>query len=117
MKLVAEKISVVELKAMAEKMFGNLVKAVVDTEKEIMAVNAELHADEETLLLENGSKQENLWGINLYPELCGDDFVEFDSMINLRPAQGNRSRGIDDVKIQEKIKLVVRKIVKNELSA
>jgi len=116
MKIIEKEITVQELKEMAEKMFGNLVKAVVDIEKEIMAVDAELHADEEAFLLENGSKQENLWGINLYPELSGDDFVEFDSMINLRPAQRNRSRGIDNVKIQEKIKLIVGKLVKNELS-
>ncbi|MFA5777587.1 MAG: DUF5674 family protein [Parcubacteria group bacterium] len=112
MKIIDKEITIQELKEMAEKMFGNLVKAVVDVEKEIMAVDAELHADEEAFLLENGSKQENLWGINLYPEISGDDFVEFNSMINLRPAQGNRSRGIDDVKIQEKIKSIVNKLVK-----
>ncbi|MFA5777584.1 MAG: DUF5674 family protein [Parcubacteria group bacterium] len=112
MKIIDKEITIQELKEMAEKMFGNLVKAVVDIKKEIMAVDAELHADEEAFLLENGSKQENLWGINLYPEISEDDFVEFDSMINLRPAQGNRSRGVDDVKIQKKIKSIVNKLVK-----
>ena len=112
MKIINQEITIRELREMAEKMFGNLVKAVVDIEKGIMTVDAELHADEEAFLLENGSKQENLWGINLYPEISGDDFVEFDSMINLRPAQGNRSRGVDDVKIQEKIKSIVGKLVK-----
>lgn len=112
MKIIEKEITVQELEEMAEKMFGNLVKAVVDIEKEIMAVDAELHADEEAVLLENGSKQESLWGINLYPEISGDDFVEFDSMINLRPAQGNRGRGVDDLKIQEKIKSIVNRLVK-----
>ena len=93
-------------------MFGNFVKAVVDVEKEIMAVDADLHADEESLLLENGSRQEMLWGINFYPELTGDDFVEFDSMINLRPSQGNRSRGVDDVKVQQAIRRIVDTLVK-----
>lgn len=111
MKIVEKKITLAELKNMAEKMFGNLVKAVVDTEKEIMAVDAELHADEEANLLENGSKQADLWGINLYPEMPGEDFVEFDSMINLRPSQNNRSRGIDDPKIQERIINIVNKLV------
>ena len=96
---------------MAGKMFGNLVKAVVDLEKEIMAVDGDLHADEEALLLEKGSVQKNLWGINLYPEMEGEDFVEFDSMINLRPAQGNRSRGVDDLELQKKIIAVVTKLV------
>lgn len=112
MKIVQEPISIDELKEMSKKTFGNLVKAVVDVEKEIMAVDADLHADEESLLLEQGSKQEKLWGINLYPELEGSDFVEFDSMINLRPAQDNRSRGVDDINIQKEILKVVNKLLK-----
>ena len=99
---------------MAEKMFGNLVKAVVDVERRILAVDAELHADEEALLLENGSKQKDLWGINLYLELKGDDFIEFDSMINLRPSQGNLTRGVDNKEIQGKIKAVVNKLINHE---
>ncbi|MDO9230941.1 MAG: DUF5674 family protein [bacterium] len=112
MKIVEEKITLEELKEMSGKMFGNLVKAVVDIEKEIMVVDAGLHADEEALLLENGSEQKNLWGINLYPEMTGEDFVEFDSMINLRPSQNNRSRGVDDTEIQKKIIQIVDKLVK-----
>lgn len=111
MKIISEKISIEELKEMSAKMFDNLVKAVVDIEKGIMAVDAELHADEEALLLENGSEQKNLWGINLYPELSGEDFIEFDSMINLRPSQGNRSRGVEDLEIQKKIIEVVNQLV------
>lgn len=97
---------------MAEKIFGNLVKAVVDIEKGLMAVDAELHADEEAYLIENGSMQKDLWGINLYPELTGDDFIEFDSMINLRPSQGNLTRGVDDLKIQLRIREIVVKLIK-----
>lgn len=111
MKIVEETISMDELKKMAQDTFGDFVKAVVDVEKEIVAVDAELHADLEALLLEKGSKQTDLWGINIYPELSGDDFVEFDSMINLRPSQGNRSREVEDPKIREKIKTVVSKLV------
>lgn len=111
MKLVDSVITLSELKEMSKKMFGNLVKAVVDIEKGIMVVDAELHADEEAYLLENGSKQKNLWGINFYPELTGEDFVEFDSMINLRPSQNNTSRGVDNPQIQKQILDVVNKLV------
>jgi len=100
-----------DLKAMAQSGFGNLVKAVVDIDREIMAVDAELHADEEALLLENGSRQENLWGINIYPELEGANRIEFDSMINIRPSRGNRSRGVDDMKIREKVLHVVQRLI------
>ena len=110
MKIITEKITIAELKEMSGRMFGNLVKAVVDTEKGIMAIDAELHSDEEALMLENGSKQENLWGINLYPELEGEDFVEFDSMINIRPAQNNRSRGVEDEETQKRIIKIVDKL-------
>ena len=78
MKVVEKKISILEIKRMAKRMFGILVKAVIDVKKEIMVINAELHADEEQYLLQRGSKQEDLWGINLYPEKKGDDFIEFD---------------------------------------
>lgn len=95
-------------------MFGNLIKAVVDIEKEIMAVDGELHADLSELLAENGSRHENLWGINIYPEAGKDDWIEFDSMINLKPLLGNRTRGVDNPEIKEKILKIVSKIVKNE---
>ena len=104
-------IHLVELREMAAAMFGDMVKAVVDVVRDIMAVDAELHADEEALLIENGSDQYSLWGINLYPELEGDDFVEFDSMINLRPSQGNRSRGVEDPEIQDRIRNTVNRLV------
>jgi hypothetical protein len=109
MKIIVETLKLDELKQMAAATFGNLVKAVVDVERELVAVDAELHSDLEALLLENGSKQRNLWGINFYPDIQGDDFVEFDSMINMRPSQGNRSRGIESEEMRKKIIAIVAK--------
>lgn len=87
MKLVRDKIAIDELKQMAQKMHGDLVKAVVDIEKQIMMVDAAFHADQEAELLDNGSEQDNLWGINIFPEKVGKEgFIVFDSMINLRPS-------------------------------
>jgi hypothetical protein len=111
MLIVDNKISVEKLKILAENLLGDLVKAVVDVERDILILDAELHADMEAFLLENGASQENLWGINFYPDMDGEDFIEFDSMINIRPKQGNRSRGVEDVSIQNKI----RKIVDNKI--
>lgn len=109
--LLRKPISRDELREMAKAGFGNLVKAVVDIKQEIMVVDASLHADEEALLLESGSSQEDCWGINLYPDLTGEDFIEFDSMINLRPGQGNMTRSVDDARIREKIQRVVSSFV------
>ncbi|HEX4068585.1 MAG TPA: DUF5674 family protein [Candidatus Babeliales bacterium] len=111
MQLIADKISLEELKKMSEKMHKNIVKAVVDLEKGVMVVDADMHVDEEVLLLEEESRQEDLWGINIHPYNSRDEWIEFDSMINLRPSFGNRTRGVDDPVIQEKIKKLVNKLV------
>ncbi|MDI6763773.1 MAG: DUF5674 family protein [Thermodesulfobacteriota bacterium] len=111
-KMVEEAIDIKELGKIGEEGFGDLVKGVVDIEKEIMAIGGELHADEEAILLSSGSKQESLWGINLYPQKKDEELIEFDSVINLKPAQGNRSRGIENPQIQKRIKKIVDKLIK-----
>lgn len=112
MKIITDSVTLDGLKQMAAAMFGNSVKAVVDVERGLVAVDAELHSDLEALLLQDGSKQKDLWGINFYPELQGDDFIEFDSMINVRPSQGNRSRGVDDEETRKRIVEIVSKRIK-----
>ncbi len=112
MKLVRDKICNKELKEMSEKMFDGLVKAVVDIKRVIMVVDAEMHADQEEFLLQQGSEQKDLWGINFYPDEAGsEDWLEFDSMINLRPSQNNRSRSVESEEIRNKIIEVVEKLV------
>ena len=112
MKILDNIITNDKLKKIAQVSFGDLVKAVVDVDRELVAIDAELHSDLEALFLENGSKQNSLWGINFYPDLEGEEFIEFDSMINLRPSQGNMTRGVDSKDIQAKILNVVNKWVK-----
>jgi hypothetical protein len=112
MEIVQDTIDLARLRGMAERRFGDMVKAVVDIDKGIMAIDAELHADEEELLLETGSGQANLWGINLYPDAAEEDWIEFDSMINLRPSQGNRSRGVDDPDVRRRIREIVSRLVR-----
>lgn len=111
--IIKNQISKAELKRIAEERFGDLVKAAVDIEQEIMAIGGELHVDEQILLIEReNSKQENVWGINIYPDNPDDDFIQFNSMINLKPALGNRSRGVDNLGIREKVIGVVKKLTK-----
>ena len=109
MKIVTETLTHQELKQMASVLFGDMVKGVVDVEKDIVALDAELHSDLEALLLQEGSKQRDLWGINLYPEMQGEDFLEYDSMINIRPSQGNKSRSVDNPEIRKKIAEIIGK--------
>ena len=101
-----------ELKRIAKEQFGDLVKAVVDIEQGIMAIGGELHSDEEVALMEQeNSNREHAWGINLYPEKTGNDWIEFDSVINLKPSFGNRSRGVNNPVVREKIRKIVEKLV------
>jgi len=112
-RIITEPVSIAQLQEIANERFGDMVKAVVDVEKKIMAAGAEMHADEEQVLLDMGSKQPDLWGINLYPALYGqNDFLEFDSMINLRPNQGNRSRSVEDEGIRVRIEAIVKDLIR-----
>ena len=105
---IAEKITVAELSAMSEKMSEPLVKGVVDVVRRILVVDAGLHSDEELFLLGQESSQADLWGINLWPDSFGtEEFVEFDSMINIRPSQNNRSRGVEDSAVRQLILEIV----------
>ena len=105
---LVEKISVSALLVMSERMSEPMVKAVVDVMQRLLVVDAGLHADEELLLLEKGSFQADLWGINLWPESFGEEeFIEFDSMINIRPGQNNRSRSVEDLAIRQLIYEIV----------
>lgn len=98
-----------ELREMARKMKDSLVKGMVDVEKNIMAVDAGMHADLFELLerMEH-SEPQYLWGINLFPDKAGDEFIQFDSMMNIKPGLGNRSRGVEDAATRKKITEIVR---------
>lgn len=100
-----------ELRRLAADQFGDFVKAVVDVGRSVMAIGGELHADEEAALLEEGAHQADLWGINLYPDRPAAGMIEFDSMINIRPSQRNRSRGIEDPAIRLQIQVIVERLV------
>ena len=92
-------------------LWWELIKAVVDIDKWIIAAGGELHADEEQVLLDLGSEQKDLWGINLYFDK--DDWIEYDSMINIRPKDNNYSRFVESENNREKIKEIVYKLIKN----
>lgn len=109
--IIRTSVTKADLNAMAERQFGDMVKAVVDIEQGIMAIGGELHSDEEAALIEAGSLQKNLWGINLYPGRPVSEWIEFDSMINVRPSGGNRSRYVERAEIREAIKGVVTRLV------
>ena len=100
-----------ELKEYAANTFGDMIKCVADVDKGLLAIDADLHADLERLLLENGSQQTSLWGFNLYPDETDDGFIEFDSLINIRSWQGNPSREVLDQNTRDIIASIVDKFI------
>jgi len=111
-KIILDTMTRHELNEMAKQQFGDMVKAVVDVEQGIMAIGGELHSDEEAMLLDQGSVQKNLWGINLYPERPASEWIEFDSMINVRPSGGNRSRYVESAETRDIVTTIVNRLVK-----
>ncbi len=110
-KKIKEKVRLDEIKKIAKEGYGDMVKAVVDVEREIMAVGAEFHSEEAEMLFEDGSKNENMWGINIYPDKSGDERIVFDSLINIKPLVKNNSMGIDNPEIKDKIKKIVNNLI------
>ena len=112
MKIIKDSIQISELKEMSKKMYDNLVKAMVDVEKEVIAVDAGLHADLMEFLIETeNSEPKNVWGINIFPDKSSEDLIEFDSMMNIKPAFGNRTRGVDNENIRKKIIEITNRLI------
>lgn len=99
------------LEQVAAETFVSMAKAVADIELGIIALGGELHADGEAELLKQGSKQENLWGFNIYPEQPREDRIEYISLINIRPSKGNKSMEVEDQAIRGKIKEIVDRLI------
>ena len=111
MEIITAPISAEHLSEIAPEFYDDMVKAVVDVDKNILAISAEFHADLEQQLIQEGSEQESLWGINLYPGVEGEDFIEFDSIINISPRRGNRSRDVENPAIRERIRNIVKSLI------
>ncbi len=110
--IIKESISKDTLATIANEDFGDMIKGVVDVVQGIMTLGGELHIDGETTLIsQEGSLREHTWGINLYLGKSHTDWLQFDSMVNLKPALGNRSRGVEKEEVREKIRNIVDKLL------
>ena len=95
------------LNALTKKWHHTLVKGVADIKTGLVALGGEWHIDANNKLIEEGSEQKNLWGFNIYPKEKGDEAIEYNSLINIRPLQGNRSMELTDEETRKAIRKVV----------
>ena len=108
--LLERRIERAELVRLA-RLFGDMIKFVVDVERGVIAIGGELHADAEQLLLEAGSRQGDLWGANYYPGWGRDGCIEFTSLINIRPSQGNPGMEVQAEAMRERIRALTGALV------
>ncbi len=111
MKIISTSIKKEEVLNNYNHFFKKMVKAVVDVDKRVIAVDAELHADLEGMLIEGGSQQNALWGINLYLGEKKDDWIAYTALINIRPALGNNSMEIKNEITKNKIAEIVYHLI------
>ena len=109
--LITDRIASSQLAELVTRFFTDMVKYVVDVDRGIAAVGGELHADAEQLLLDAGSRQEDLWGANYYPDRDPVDCIEFTSLINIRPSQGNRSMEIENDDIRDRVRELTHQLI------
>ena len=89
------------------------IKVAVDVGKGILAGGGEYHADCEEALLEDGSRQEDIWGADWYPS---SRKVAFGALINIRPRQGNRGMEVEDRELRERIETLIRELLEGDLT-
>lgn len=108
-RIIREQISEEDLRALAKEFYGHMVKGVVDLEREIVAFGGEFHADANTILIEDGSQQPDVWGFNWYFDVPDKEKIEYTSLINIRPHLGNRQMEIVDETLRDKVRTIVFK--------
>lgn len=108
-KIIDKKITESEVREIAKDYYADMVKGVVDIERGILAIGGEYHIDANMVLIENGSGQQNAWGFNWYFDRTGDERIEYVSLINIRPAQGNRGMEVQDASLRDTMKTIILK--------
>ena len=106
-----EPIALESLGPLAKAWHGTLIKGVADCTRGIIALGGDWHMDANTTLIADGSKQEDVWGFNIYPAERGDAALEYISLINIRPAQGNKTMELVNEVLRTKIRKIVSKLV------
>ena len=110
-KIVEDNISVDELMELSKETYYPMIKGVVDIKNEVIAFGGEYHMDANNVLLEQGYSQNNIWGFNVYLNKNDDreSWIEYMSLINIRPLQNNLDMEIQDQTIKDSIKNIVNK--------
>ena len=107
--IVRDTIPIANLTPIAAAWYVDMIKGVIDVEQEILALGGEYHMDANTVLTENGSKQSDVWGFNIHLNKPREEWIECLSLINIRPAQGNRGMHVEDAALRERMSTIINR--------
>ena len=109
--ILDHKINIEEVKKLADFWYGTMIKGTVDIESGRVALGGDYHIESSEILTSSGSKFEDIWGFNIRFEENEDGVLEFDSMVNIKPNLGNRSRSINNQEIIKKVTEIIKKFI------
>ena len=109
--IIRQPIDPSQLEPLAAAWFGTMIKGVVDLEREVAALGGDWHMDANVVLIADGSEQQNVWGFNLYPDERGGPAIEYISLINIRPGQGNRGMELEDEQLRDRVRAILSHLV------
>ena len=110
-KIISKPITRAQALEIGQEFYTEMVKGVVDIKQDLIALGGEYHIDANTVLTQAGSSQPDVWGFNIYPNVIGDDWIEYTSLINIRPAAGNRTMTVEDEAIRKVMKRIIEELI------
>lgn len=110
-KIITEPITRAEALEIGKEFYTEMVKGVVDLERGVIALGGEYHMDANEVLIGDGSKQEMVWGFNVYPSIFDESWIEYTSLINIRPQVHNRGMEVESPEIREMMRDVITKLI------
>lgn len=107
-RVITQPITRTEALEIAQEFYKQMVKGVVDIRQRTIALGGEWHMDANTVLLNKGSRQEDVWGFNFFPE---ENRIQCTSLINIRPLQNNRVLEVQDATLRATMEHIVHELI------
>lgn len=107
--IVRTTVSRKQLTEIAKEYYEDIIKGVVDINREVVALGGEMHADAEEGLLNDGSQLRDLWGFNLLLDELKENCLVYESFINIRPGDNNKSLEVQDPEIRKQMMQIIFK--------
>lgn len=113
--LLEKPVSMNDVRVFAQEDYGTMIKGTVDIVENKVAIGGDYHMETCELLVEHGSSHQNIWGFNIRFEENQAGILEFDSLVNIKPALGNKSRSVENPEVIEKATEIIHSWIEFEV--